>query len=88
VENGYREVPFPFQIMPVPDFISRKAFTLTEFFTYLNIWSATQNFIIKHGFNPTEKVFNDLSQIWGDPKLKRHVTWKLLMKVGKVQTKR
>ena len=85
VENGYRDIPFPFVEIPAPSFISQKEFDLHEFVVYLHTWSATQKFITKYNLDPIEKVKSELRQFWGDEDLKRKIRWKLIIKVGRIK---
>ena len=58
--------------------------TLHDFIRYLNTWLATQRFITQNNFNPTEKLFQNLLTVWGSPDSERIITWKLVLKSGKV----
>lgn len=83
VEAGYKTIPFPFSEITAPDFISQKEFDLPEMISYLNTWSATQRFIAKNDVNPTDALLKTLEPVWGDATLKRIVTWKLVLKIGR-----
>jgi SAM-dependent methyltransferase len=83
VEKGYETIPFPFQQIHSPEFYFEKTMKLDELAGYLNTWSATQSFINENKFNPTEQVFAELRNIWGDVASEKTVRWKLAMKVGR-----
>lgn len=82
VERGYGTIPFPFTPVPSPAFSSERMMSLDDFVAYLNTWSATQKFINEHGYNPTERLKNELQAVWKDSEKK--VTWELSIKVGRV----
>lgn len=84
VENEYRDLPFPFLLIPSPEFHSYKEFDLDEFLMYLNTWSATQKYISTYGSNPTVQLRNELLKYWKDPASKRQIQWKLILKIGKL----
>ena len=82
VDNEYRGIPFPFQQLETPGFITERNMNLDEFIGYLNTWSATQRFIDTHHFNPTDNLKNVLAGVWKDNAEKK-LTWKLVLKVGR-----
>lgn len=84
VENEYKEVPFPFELIASPDFHYEKAMSCNDMTGYLNTWSATHRFIAKNQFNPVERMEIDLQRAWGDPMEEKKVRWKLIMKIGRV----
>lgn len=84
VEQEYKTIPFPFHEINCPSFVSQKEFNLKEFITYLNTWSATQKFIIKTGIDPTIDLQKQLLAIWGSADTKKIITWKLIMKAGRL----
>ncbi len=83
VEEEYTTIPFPFQQIQGPDFSYRKVSTLPDLIGYFNTWSATQRFINKNKFHPTDQLFNELLPIWGAAETERVVCWKLILKVGR-----
>lgn len=84
VEQGYRELPFPFEEVAAPVFYSTRQFTLDDVIAYLDTWSATQKYMAAYGTSPTAPLYGQLLQYWGDPKEARLVTWPLALKVGSV----
>jgi ubiquinone/menaquinone biosynthesis C-methylase UbiE len=83
VEKEYATIPFPFKQISSPEFFCEKVMDLKDFIGYLNTWSATQRFIQENKFNPTEPLEKELSDVW-DTDSKKQVTWRLILKVGKV----
>jgi len=83
VEKEYQTIPFPFEEISTPQFYSEKEFTLPDFISYLNTWSATQKYIQKYDSNPTDILSEEMKKVWGNVHDKKTVKWKLTLKVGK-----
>jgi ubiquinone/menaquinone biosynthesis C-methylase UbiE len=83
VEKEYVTIPFPFKEIKSPVFSYEKKMNLDDVIGYLNTWSATQRFIMENNFNPTEKLMNELLPFWKD-KEEKIVTWKLILKAGRI----
>jgi SAM-dependent methyltransferase len=84
VEQGYTTIPFPFEPISCPDFVYQKPMNLHNLIAYLNTWSATQRFMEQHHFNPADQLFDTLSEVWVDAKEGKVVTWRLVLKAGRV----
>jgi len=84
VEQEYRTIPFPFEEISAPSFVSTRQFTLDDIVAYLDTWSATQKYMATHGVSPTAPLGNELACVWGDGNEEKTVTWKLVLKVGRV----
>jgi ubiquinone/menaquinone biosynthesis C-methylase UbiE len=84
VEKDYTTIPFPFEEIKSPTFYYEKPMNLVELIGYLNTWSATQRFIEKNRFNPTEQVYNELKKVWPNDNMEKMLTWKLVLKVGRI----
>jgi len=84
VEKEYATIPFPFQQISSPQFFYEKTMNLNDLIGYLNTWSATQRFINENQFNPTEQLRKDLLPVCKDMDLEKKLTWKLILKVGRV----
>lgn len=84
VEQEYQTIPFPFENIECPSFVSKRLFSRSDLVGYLNSWSAVQKYIRANNQNPTKELESTLSKIWPDEGQKREVTWKLILKIGKV----
>jgi len=84
IESEYRTIPFPFVEIKPPTFSLEAAWNLGELLGYLNTWSATQRYIAQNGSQPLDKITDKLAAAWGDPKIKKHIAWPLLLRVGKI----
>jgi len=87
VEKGYATIPFPFELISSPDFYYEKEMNLNALIGYFDTWSATQRFIDKNNFNPTKALCNELKEFWKDEFATKKVTWKLILKVGRVSSR-
>jgi len=83
VEAGYRTLPFPFQELATPNFRMEAKWTLAQLLGYFSTWSATNAFINATGRNPLEPLAHDLTQVWGDTKTPRTITWPLSLRAGR-----
>jgi SAM-dependent methyltransferase len=86
VEDGYRSLPFPFQETRLPELAIEVTWTLDDLIGYINTWSAVKAAENALGTNPTTHFEEELRKSWGDPAIKRRVTWPLSLRVGHVQT--
>ena len=83
VEEGYRNIPFPFQEIKPPRFEMIAQWSLDQLVGYLGTWSALQMFTKKNGANPLESLSPELKAAWGNEST-RNVQWELAMRVGTV----
>ena len=82
IENGYRDLPFPFQERPFPVLEMRCRWSLSEFMAYLGTWSAVQRFRERQGRDPLLALHPSLASEWGEPQLTRDVCWPLTGRAG------
>lgn len=84
VDQAYKTIPFPFEVIGSPEFSYRKSLNLDEVLAYLNTWSATQRFIEEHGYNPTIALRESLLEFWEDPSQEKTLIWDLPLLVGRM----
>jgi SAM-dependent methyltransferase len=82
VENGYAELPFPFDELAVPPFAMAVDWNLDDLAGYLRSWSATGRYQEQNGSDPVEVVCAELAPHWGAGR--RRVVWPLSCKVGRL----
>jgi len=80
--ESFTELPFPFPEKNPPSFQMNANWTMEELLGYLRSWSATQRFMAARGEDPLEQIRGELRSIWGNPVLRRRVTWPLILRVG------
>ena len=85
VDEGYRNVPFPFDEVAAPPFQLRVEWTLSQLGGYLRSWSAVAKFVQVHGYDPVAPVLEQIRQHWGPPETTRTVTWPLAVRVGRLK---
>ena len=82
VENGYRDLPFPFPQRPAPAFVMSARWNLARLLGYFSSWSATGRFITERGVDPVTALGTELVPLWGPPEVERLITWPLALRVG------
>ena len=83
VENGYRDLAFPFDAIVAPAFDMVARWNLDAFLAYLRSWSGTQGYLKAHGVDPVALVEPDLRAAWGDADRRRDVYWDFYMRCGR-----
>ena len=84
VEDGYRDLPFPFDETPVPGLQLERPMTLEELGGYLRTWSSTQRYTAHHGRDPVPELLAAIAPDWGDPARSRPVHWPLHVRAGRL----
>lgn len=83
VENGYRELPFPYDEITAPQFAMRLDWTLPQYLGYLATWSAAQRYRRETGRDAVAEAADAFAEAWGDPERVREVCWPLALRVGR-----
>ncbi|MFY2762485.1 class I SAM-dependent methyltransferase [Arenimonas sp. MALMAid1274] len=83
VENGYRELPFPYDPLPAPRFAMSAAWTLPQFLAYLSSWSASQRYLRETGRDAVAEAADAFAQAWGEASAVREVHWPLSLRAGR-----
>jgi SAM-dependent methyltransferase len=84
VENGYRDLPFPFPELPFPAAEIVRDWTLADLLGYVETWSATRRAIAAGAGGLIEAFRADMTAAWGDPDRPRRVTWPLSGRIGRI----
>lgn len=82
VENGYRELGFPFMPICPPEFVMEGHWTLSRYLDYLHSWSASQRYWSAQGNDAVQMISPELSHAWGNPEHTRIIRWPLTLMVG------
>ena len=82
IENGYRDLDFPFAEMSFPVAVMALDWTLAQFAGYLRSWSAVVRFQKERGFDPVTGLEAELAPLWGEGA--RRITWPLVGRIGRV----
>ncbi len=83
VENGYRDLSFPFAEIHPPAFSMTATWSLSDLLGYLRTWSASQRFQREQGHDPVALIEGKLRDIWVDTGETRTVHWPLTLRVGR-----
>lgn len=83
VENGYSNVPFPFDELTPPKLAMQERWSLDRLLGYFRSWSATGRYVKENGEDPVTALRERLLPLWGDPDAPRLVDWPLAIRVGR-----
>ncbi len=83
VYNHYRDLPFDFEPLPVPDFEIVVHWSLEQLIGHLRTWSALPNITKAKGDGPFRETVDDISKAWGSDDT-RQFTFAIFMKLGRV----
>lgn len=81
VESGYKDIHLPFKELKTPVFHMSTEWSLPQITGYLNTWSAVKKFQNKMRVNPVERLYDEISGMWGEPEKTRLITWPLNIRV-------
>ena len=81
VESAYRDLPFPWREVAVPQFQLRLEWTLDDFIGYVGTWSATQRYTRVSGADPLPAFRAEIAPLWNSES--RSVVWLLHLRVGR-----
>lgn len=82
VENGYRDLPFPFHPIAAPPFVMKTQWNMQQLLGYFRSWSATNRYIKATGIDPVTALETRLHPCWGCPTQPRIVEWPLALQAG------
>lgn len=86
IDEGYRNVPFPFEEIPLRQEHSIKTtWNRSQLVGYLRTWSSVVRYIDKNGVDPVEAFESQLigSNAWSDME-EKEVTFPLFVKLGRI----
>ena len=83
VGHGYRDLPFPFEEIAVPELWIETRWTVAHLLGYLHTWSAAQRYQAEKGRDPLALIENELVALWGDPEAERLGVWPLVVRLGR-----
>ncbi|HEU4720479.1 MAG TPA: class I SAM-dependent methyltransferase [Gemmatimonadaceae bacterium] len=82
VDEGYRAVELPFDLVAAPSFGMRADWTLAQLAGYLSTWSAVLRASAETGIDPLPALIESLRAAWGAAAVRR-AEWSLTLKVGR-----
>lgn len=84
VDEGYRNIPFPFSEQPPPKIDITVEWDLNQFLGYISTWSAVRAMKNQGQEVILSKFGDDITELWGPPTQKRKIKWPLNLRVGKL----
>lgn len=84
VEQGYANLPFPFEELSLVAPAMRADWDLKTVMGYLSTWSSVSRYRARVGEDPLPPVEAALSEYWPANVRQLPVTWQLAMRVGRV----
>lgn len=84
VEDGYRNIIFPFDEIPFPQLAIEVDWPLADLLGYIHTWSAVKAAEKALGAKPIEQFSDILHQNWGDPNSTRRIVWPLSVRAGRL----
>ena len=84
VDTGYATIDFPFEELAPASLEIRLEWHLSEFLGYVLTWSAVRR-AKEAGQEALFLEFaDDIAQAWGDPGLRRAISWPINMRIGRL----
>ncbi len=82
VENGYRELSFPFARLEAPAFAIETPWSVDRLLGYLRSWSSVARFRQSQGVDPVQAIEAPLREAWGARGEERAIRWSLTLLCG------
>ena len=83
VDQGYRDIPFPYRDIQVPRFEIRLRWTRDELLAYVGTWSASERYRKEKGEDPTNALRGPLAALWPDPAVPKTIVWPIAVRAGR-----
>ena len=84
VDNGYRDIAFPFSERHAPAMEIRLHWDLDALMGYLSTWSAVKRAREAGQESLLVRFYDDVRQLWGDPLQVRTFSWPIHLRAGTV----
>ncbi|HSN70236.1 MAG TPA: class I SAM-dependent methyltransferase [Steroidobacteraceae bacterium] len=83
VEQGYRELPFPYADIDTPSFEMCNRWSLETVIGYLGSWSAVQRYRDQCGRDPLPELAEELASHWPHAEAARKLRWPIHLRAGR-----
>lgn len=84
IDEEYRTIPFPFEVINTPGFTIEKEINFDELIGYLLTWSGLKEYQSKKKSDPMKLLVEELAEAWGASEKKYLVHWPIHLRVGRV----
>ncbi len=81
--EGYEKLPFPFEDIEHDAWPITTNWTRNDMLAYISTWSATNNYIERHGESPLAAIEEDLAKVWPEEQKKVVFSTVLTSRVGR-----
>lgn len=81
IDDHYKTIPFPFSEIVTPEFTISGNWQVEHLLGYLNTWSAVKHFIRENGYNPVNRLEEEVRALWGENAM-RAVEFPVLLRLG------
>ncbi|MDY4333022.1 class I SAM-dependent methyltransferase [Pectobacterium brasiliense] len=85
VDNGYRDIPFPFDEIAAPPLNIHLEWLLDALLGYISTWSAVASAREAGREEMLRRFYDDIATLWGTPTTCRPVRWPINMRIGRVE---
>ena len=85
VENGYRDLVWPWPALDAPALAMTARWTRDELFGYVTTWSATVKLVDTKGRGPLDTLHANLAAVWPANEA-RDIRWPLTLRLGTVSS--
>ncbi len=82
IDEGYKTIPFPLQELVPPNFEILLDWNLDQLIGFLKTWSAVKHFENQKGYNPVDKIVDDLKSVWSGNDF-HSVGFPVLLRIGR-----
>ena len=83
VEDGYRSLDFPFELVAHPPFVIELSWNLEELVGYIGTWSAVRALEKRSGEREWREFQGRMAVVWGDASVRRSIVFPLSLRVGR-----
>ncbi|CAN5700036.1 class I SAM-dependent methyltransferase [soil metagenome] len=84
VENGYRDLTWPWPTVESPPIAMTARWTREEFLGYVASWSATAKLVATEGQAPFDKLHAELAAVWPSTTEPHEIRWPLTLRLARV----
>ncbi len=88
IENGYRELAFPYERIAAPQFAMSARWQLGQLTGYIRSWSAMARFRDANGYDAVSRFEPQLRAQWGDAERRCTIRWPLALLAGRARAAR
>ncbi len=83
VENGYRDLAWPWQPVEAPAIAMSASWTRDEFLGYVASWSASAKLVATEGQAPFDRFRAQLAAVWSSASERHEIRWPLTLRLAR-----